>query len=124
MAEIAYPFTVRQLGEDEGGGYLIEFPDLPGCVSDGDSIEEAIENGVDAVDSWIATAAQFGDPIPPPGSTENYSGRWVQRVPKGLHARLVGRARKEGVSLNTLVTTMLTERLGRIEAAPRRRAAR
>jgi len=60
-----YPFQVRPLTE-EGGGYLIEFPDLPGCLSDGETIEEAIANGADALRSWIGTARAAGDPIPPP----------------------------------------------------------
>ena len=124
MSDISYPFTVRQLLEEEGGGYLIEFPDLPGCVSDGDTIEEAIENGAGAIDAWIATAMEFGDPLPQPGATGRYSGRWVQRVPKGLHARLVVRARQEGVSLNTLVTSLLAERLGSTRTASRRRNTR
>ena len=46
---------------EEGGGYLIEFPDLPGCMSDGETIEETIENGKDAVACWIETAKRYGD---------------------------------------------------------------
>ena len=37
-----YPFTIRELAIDDGGGFLIEFPDLPGCISDGETVEEAI----------------------------------------------------------------------------------
>ncbi len=122
MADIAYPFHVRRLPTDDGGGYFIEFPDLAGCVSDGDTIDEAIANGRDALDAWLATAREFGDPIPRPGSATTYSGRWVQRVPKGLHARLAAKAREEGVSLNALVTTLLSLGLG--EPASHRRKAR
>lgn len=61
-----YPFTVRPLTAEEGGGYLIEFPDLPSCLSDGATIEEAIANGADALRSWIETARELDDPIPPP----------------------------------------------------------
>ena len=39
---------------------------MPGCLSDGETIEEAIANGADALRSWIATAREFGDPIPQP----------------------------------------------------------
>ncbi len=46
-----YPVTIRPLTEDEGGGYLIEFPDLPGCISDGATPMAAIGNGADAVRS-------------------------------------------------------------------------
>jgi predicted RNase H-like HicB family nuclease len=44
-----YPFMIRRLTEDEGSGFLIEFPDLPGCVSDGETPEGAIASGRDAV---------------------------------------------------------------------------
>jgi antitoxin HicB len=110
-----YPFQVRPLPEEDGGGYLIEFPDLPGCLSDGATIEEAIANGADALWSWIATAREFGDPVPPPSqsSDEAYSGRWNMRAPKSLHRRLAERAKAEGVSLNTLAVTLLAEGLGR-----------
>ncbi len=107
-----YPFTIRHLLKDEGGGYLIEFPDLPGCMSDGETIDEAISNGKDAIAAWLEAAEEMNRPIPKPGELESQSGKWVQRVPKSVHLRLVNRAREEGVSLNTLVITMLAESLG------------
>ncbi len=61
-----YPFTLRQLTKEEGGGFLIEFPDLSGCRSDGETIEEAIKNGKDAVACWIAAAKEAGRDIPKP----------------------------------------------------------
>ncbi len=56
MKTLKYPYTIRTLSPSEGGGYLIEFPDLPGCMSDGETIEEAIENGKDAMRCWIAAS--------------------------------------------------------------------
>ncbi len=106
-----YPFTMRHLSCEEGGGFLIEFPDLPGCMSDGDTIEETIKNGQDAVRAWIETAKEMKKAIPHPGELENQSGKWVQRVPRSIHLRLVNRAKEEGVSLNTLVIMMLSESL-------------
>jgi antitoxin HicB len=41
------------------------------------------------------------------------SGKWVQRVPKSLHARFAAKAGEEGVSLNTLVVSLIAEGLGR-----------
>src|SRR3990167_546414 len=102
-----YPFTIRHLSKDDGGGYLIEFPDLPGCMSDGETMEEAIENGHDAVISWMHAAKEIKRPIPKPGELERQSGKWVQRVPKSMHLRLVEKAAEEGVSLNTLIITMI-----------------
>ena len=107
-----YPFQIRPLTADEGGGYLIEFPDVPGCMADGETPAEAIANGRDALKSVLLTMQEFGDPVPKPGGAAASSGQWRQRVPKSLHSRLVDRAAREGVSLNTLVTAMIAEGLG------------
>jgi len=107
-----YPFTVRTLPAEDGGGYLIEFPDVPGCISDGETPEEAIANGKDALQAMLLTKREFHDPIPAPGAVAHASGQWRQRIPKSLHARLAARAREEGVSLNALVTSMIAEGLG------------
>lgn len=80
-------------------------------MSDGETAEEAIKNGEDAVKAWIETAKTEKRTIPALGELENQSGKWVQRVPKSIHLRLVNRAKEEGVSLNTLVIMMLSESL-------------
>lgn len=108
----AYPFAIRPLSAEDSGGFQIEFPDVPGVMSDGDSAEEAIENGRDALKSALLTLREFGDLIPKPGAFAAASGQWRQRVPKTLHARLVERAKAGDVSLNTLVTAMMAEELG------------
>ena len=69
MMALEYPFITSILPEAEGGGYLIEYPDLPGCMSDGETVQEAMENGRDAVRSWIGTAKAYGEEIPAPGSS-------------------------------------------------------
>jgi len=114
MSQSEYRFTVRPLTAEEGGGYLIEFPDLPGCMSDGETIEEAIANGAEAKRDWIAAMRQAGRPVPPPTAeaTETYSGKWVLRTPKSLHRSLAERAHEEGVSLNALAVAMLAQGLG------------
>ena len=71
MDKLEYPFKISGLSTEEGGGYLIEFPDLPGCISDGETIDEAIANGKDALSCWIETAKQHGDEIPLPYSSGN-----------------------------------------------------
>lgn len=104
-------FEMRPLSEEEGGGYLIEFPDYPGCVADGETPEEAMKEGEDALKSYRTTLHELGRPIPTTG--EVFGGQWRQRVPKSLHAALARRAEHEGVSLNMLVTTLLAEGIGR-----------
>jgi antitoxin HicB len=100
---------VRPLTEDEGGGYLIEFPDLPGCMSDGETIADAIANGEDAKRCWIAAMKEAGRPIPQPSVAIAANGSCA---PKTLHRRLAEQAKREGVSLNTLAVTLLAEGLG------------
>ena len=101
VSETEYRFTIRPLTTEEGGGYLIEFPDLPGCMSDGETIEGALANGADAKRDWIAAMRQAGRQVPVPtvDATDTYSGKWVLRTPKSLHRSLAERARQEGVSL-------------------------
>jgi len=61
-----YPFSIRPLAKEEGGGYLIEFPDLPGCISDGETPEDAIRNGQDALKGYLSTHDEFNKPAPRP----------------------------------------------------------
>ena len=110
----SYPFTIRPLSEADGGGFAIEYPDLPGCISDGETPEEALKQGSDAVKAYLMDCVKHGEAVPNPTAA---SGQWRQRVPRSLHSRLVARARHEGVSLNTLVTTMIAEGLGQRRAS-------
>lgn len=108
-----YPLNIRPLDATDGGGFLVEVPDLPGCVADGATIEEALHEIKSAIESWIKTAREFGDSIPTPSTAMNYSGQWRIRVPKHLHAALALQAKEEGVSLNMLAATLLAEGIGK-----------
>ncbi len=66
LPEFPYRFVVRPLTPEEGGGYLVEFPDLPGCMADGDTLEEALRNAEDAMRCWLAAAREAGRPVPEP----------------------------------------------------------
>lgn len=107
-----YPFEVRPLSDEEGGGFLISFPDFAECISDGETVDEAIQNGRDALKATIAALKQKKLPVPAPNSGGVASGKFVARVPKTVHAQLATRARAEGVSLNALVLTFIAQGLG------------
>ena len=107
-----YPAMIRELEPEEGEGFLVEILDLPGCIADGKTEEEALKNAGEAILEWIATATALDRPVPEPKSIEHYSGKWLQRVPKSLHMKLAQTAKREGVSLNALATSMLAESLG------------
>ena len=96
-----YPFTIRPMTADEGTGCLIEFPDLPGSISDGLTPEQAVQNGRDAALSYLLSCEEFGDPIPAPGS------RSVMPVPTELRARIDERARKQHLDPGSLAEKLL-----------------
>ena len=112
---INYPFEVRPLSVEEGGGFLISYPDFSDCISDGETVEEALTNGKDVLKSTIAALKEREFPVPAPNGGGVASGKFVARVPKTVHARLTSRAKAEGVSLNTLVLSFIAEGLGRKE---------
>jgi len=103
-----YPFEIRPLTDDEGGGYLISFIDFDECIADGATPQEAIRNGKEALQETIAAMQSEGLQVPQPGEGQA-SGRFVTRVPKSLHSNLVQRAKREGVSMNMLVTMLLAQ---------------
>lgn len=107
-----YPFEVRPLSSEEGSGFLISYPDFAECISDGETVEEAMENGRDALKATIAALKARKLPVPLPNSGGVASGKFVARVPKTVHAQLATRARAEGVSLNALVLTFIAQGLG------------
>jgi antitoxin HicB len=119
-----YPFTIRPLSAQDGGGYLIEYPDLPGCHSDGETPEQAIANGRDAVRAYLMSCRKHGDRIPKPGAVAKSSGQFEVRMPKTLHARLSAQAAREGVSLNMLVVAAAAQALGVREARPQKKRGR
>ena len=103
-----YPITLSPIPEDEGGGYMVTIPDLPGCVADGETVEEAIAEARDAFEAWTIAEREDAGTLPAP---KTYSGQFVQRIPKTPHMRLARRAESEGVSLNHLAATLLAEGL-------------
>ena len=63
-----YPFTIRPMTAAEGGGYLIAFPDLSGCIASGRTVSDAIDAGAEARQSWIEQRTAAGREVPPPRS--------------------------------------------------------
>ncbi len=106
-----YDIKLRRLTEDEGGGWFAEIPSLPGCMSDGETPEEALLNLNDAKKAWIETVLEIGREVPEP-TTDQYSGQIRVRMPKSLHRTLAERARDENVSLNQLITYHLSRGVG------------
>ena len=103
---------MRELSSEEGGGYLVTFPDLPGCASDGDTPEEALHNAAEAEITWLAANAHWekAKNLPP--------ARLVARLPRSIHRELQRRAAREGVSINTMLISLVSHGLGEISGRP------
>lgn len=97
----------------EEGGYVAEIPNLPGCISQGETMEEALLMIQDAKNVWIESALEDGMEIPEPArGTEDYSGKLNIRIPKSLHRKLAEKAKEERVSLNQYINYQLARGTG------------
>ena len=95
-----YNIIIKHVCDDSGEYYFASVLELDGCFSDGATPEEAYANIYEAMEGWIETRLKDGFSVPKPIDTEKYSGRFVLRIPKTLHAKLALEAARDGVSLN------------------------
>ncbi|RIH84340.1 type II toxin-antitoxin system HicB family antitoxin [Calidithermus roseus] len=103
---LRYPVTLIPEAE---GGYTAMVNDLPGCVSVGETVEEAMAMIEDARRLWLEVAYEHGDDIPLPSSEREYGGKVLVRMPPSLHRRLLEGAEAEEVSLNQHIVSLLSE---------------
>jgi antitoxin HicB len=61
-----YAIVIETLSAEDGGGFVATVPDLPGCMSDGETPQEALANVDDAIRAWIEAALDLGHSIPEP----------------------------------------------------------
>jgi len=99
-----YPVTIHS---DPQGGYVAEIEELHGCMTQAETLDEALRAIEDARKLWIKTAYDEGQDIPLPRDMEKYPGKFLVRIPKSLHRALARAAKLEGVSLNQYVTNLL-----------------
>jgi predicted RNase H-like HicB family nuclease len=110
---LKYPITVIEASE---GGYVVEIEDLPGCISQGDTIEEAVQMIHVARRLWLKSAYVDNLDIPLPKNDTEFSGKFNVRIPVSLHRKLHRLAGKEGVSLNQYVVYALSHTAGVAES--------
>jgi antitoxin HicB len=94
MSDTFYPVVVAQLFEADGGGYMAYAPDLKGCMSPGDTPEEAVKNVRQAMAEWIAEAKEIGRAIPEPNSGA--------RKAKEAREKLVEQMREQNAAIEAL----------------------
>ena len=103
------PYRMELVEDTEDGGYVVSFPDLPGCLTCGDTIESAVKNAHDAKKAWLEAAIEDGIAIKEPSEQLSYSGQFKLRLPKSLHKSLAEHAREEGISMNQYCIYLLSK---------------
>jgi len=103
---MALNYRVEVLKAEEGTGYVLHCPELKGCITSTDSIEQGFEMIEDAKKSWFTACLEDGIHIPEPNN--EYSGQYKLRMPKSLHRTLAERSRQEGISMNQYCIYLLS----------------
>lgn len=105
--KMQYPMEIVE--DKDEGGFVVTFPDLPGCITCGETIESALVNAQDAKRVWIETALEDGVKISEPNNLEDYSGQFKLRMPRSLHKSLAEHSKKEGISMNQYCVYLLSK---------------
>lgn len=111
---LSYPVLLRKISEEEEY-YFAEVPELPGCMAHGSTPDEAIESIKESKRLWIEERLEQGYPVPEPRDIEEFSGKFVQRLPKALHRELTIQAKRNSVSLNQYVVSLIAKAVGKEE---------
>ena len=93
-------YRMEIVEDRDEGGFVVSYPDLPGCITCGETVERAVANALDAKKAWLEAALEEGVEIHEPDSLEDYSGQFKLRIPRSLHRSLAEHSQREGVSMN------------------------
>jgi antitoxin HicB len=123
---LGLPYSV-ELRREPNEGWFVRVREWPGCMSQADTAEEALANIQEVIPLWLEGALESDYEIPEPRGADDYSGRFMVRVPRLLHRSLAELAEREAISLNLLVNVALAEfigqeRPGKAGESPRDRA--
>ena len=103
------PYRMEIIPDTIEGGFAVRFPELPGCLTCADTMEEAVRKADDCKREWLAAAIEDRTPIPEPMTDEDYSGQFKLRIPKSLHKSLAEHSKAEGISMNQYCLYLLTK---------------
>jgi predicted RNase H-like HicB family nuclease len=101
-------YRVEVVKDAEEGGYALHCPELRGCITCADTLQEGFQMIEDAKKTWFAACLDDGAPIPEPSHLEDYSGQFKLRMPKSLHKTLAEKSRQEGISMNQYCLYLLS----------------
>ncbi len=103
------PYSMEIYPDAVEGGYTVAFPDLPGCLTCGRTLEKAIENSEDAKRCWFEAAIEDGVEIDEPSDLLEYSNEITLKIPKSLHKDLAKQARRENTSVDKYCIYLLSK---------------
>ncbi len=106
---MSLPYRLEIVPDADEGGFVACYPELPGCLTCGETVEAAAKNALDAKREWIAAALEEGIAIREPESLEGYSGQFKLRIPRSLHKSLAEHSRSEGISMNQYCLYLLSK---------------
>ena len=106
---MAMSYRMEIIEDKDEGGFVVSYPDLPGCITCGGTLESAVANAVDAKKAWLEAAIEESIEIYEPDSLEDYSGQFKLRIPRSLHRSLVQHSRREGISMNQYCVYLLSK---------------
>lgn len=106
---MAMSYRMEIVEDKEEGGFVVSYPDLPGCITCGETIESAVTNAQKAKEEWMIAAFEEGIEIHEPDSLEDYSGQFKLRIPRSLHRALAEHSQREGVSMNQYCVYLLSK---------------
>ena len=98
--ELPYNYIIQPVNDESGFYFYARILEFDGCQSTGETFEEAYENLREAMEGWIEAKLEGGFEVPLPVGYDDFSGKFVVRIPKSLHYKLSVEAEQEGVSLN------------------------
>ena len=103
------PYRMEIVPDTVEGGYVASFPELPGCITCGETAEAAVANAIDAKKEWLSAAIEDGIDIPCPDPADHYSGQFKLRLPKSLHKQLAEDAKRDGIRMNQYCVYLLAQ---------------
>ncbi len=106
--KMPYTRIVQEMNDESGHYFYGRILELDGCQSTSDTLEGLYESLNEAMEGYLEVKLENNLPIPVPETENNYSGKFVVRIPKSLHQKLAIQAQKEGVSLNQLALYKLS----------------
>lgn len=104
----AMNYRMEIIEDKDEGGFVVSFPELPGCITCGETVESAVANALDAKKAWLEAAVEDGIEIHEPDSLEDYSGQFKLRIPRSLHRSLAEHSKREGISMNQYCVYLLS----------------